>query len=62
MQWPCAKCGLIQKHPYGHYYGVCDGCKKLEEYEIWKEKREMKKQLSLILQKSKNKGRDASIE
>jgi len=37
MKWPCAHCPIIAKHRYGHYYGVCDGCKEMEEYEVWAE-------------------------
>ena len=53
LKWPCGHCKIIDKHPYGHYYGICDGCKKLEEYEAWKERKEMKKMQTMILQKSK---------
>lgn len=54
MKWPCAHCPIIAKHRYGHYYGVCDGCKEMEEYEVWAEKQETKRLLNLALQKSRN--------
>lgn len=53
MEWPCGKCLLIRKHPYGHYYGVCEGCRKMEEYEAWSDRQETKRILNLALQKAK---------
>jgi hypothetical protein len=29
MEYPCASCNVPT---YGHYFGYCDGCKKLEAY------------------------------
>ena len=53
MEWPCGKCLLIRKHPYGHYYDVCDGCEKMEAYEAWSDRQETKRMLNLALQKAK---------
>lgn len=55
MEFPCGKCPIIQKHIYGHYYGICDNCKRLEKYNLWKEKQELKRWKDKILQKSKYK-------
>lgn len=53
MRWPCSQCPVIAKQTYGHFRGICDGCKKLEEFEVWAERQEMKKLQTIILQKSK---------
>ena len=53
VEWPCDKCTLIQKHPYGHYYSICDGCPELEEYELWVEQQELKRAKDKIMMKSK---------
>ncbi|HCW04985.1 MAG TPA: hypothetical protein DGK91_10975 [Clostridium sp.] len=55
MKWPCGQCLIVAKHPYGHYYGICDGCAELEEYEAWAEKQEIKKLLNIVLQKANKK-------
>jgi len=57
MKWPCGQCPVVAKHPYGHYYGICDKCPDLERYEAWAEGQEVKRLLNIALQKaSKKKG------
>lgn len=62
MEWPCGRCSIIKKHPYGHYYSICEGCKELEEYEMWMEQQEVKRLLNIVLQKARRRKRKEESE
>lgn len=53
MEFPCSKCEIVAKNPYAHYCGTCENCKLIEEYELWLERQEVKRQLDISMQKAK---------